>query len=71
MTALERTGMRYTEWERVYRRGVPFLQRFPADAPGDMSFKVVREVWEAEPGPSDHNPEGIPERTVMEWEPSS
>jgi hypothetical protein len=29
-------------------------------------FNVIREDWNNEPGTSDHNPEGIPERTVSE-----
>jgi hypothetical protein len=29
-------------------------------------FNVIREDWNQEPGQSDHNPEGIPERTVSE-----
>lgn len=29
-------------------------------------FSVVRESWDNEPEASDHNPEGIPERTVQE-----
>ena len=29
-------------------------------------FNVIREDWNNEPGQSDHNPEGIPERTISE-----
>ena len=29
-------------------------------------FRVVKEEWEDEPGPSDHNPKGLPERTITE-----
>jgi hypothetical protein len=29
-------------------------------------FNVIREEWNQEPDPSDHNPEGIPERTISE-----
>lgn len=29
-------------------------------------FSVVREEWNNEPGESDHNPEGLPERTLRE-----
>jgi hypothetical protein len=29
-------------------------------------FNVIREDWNNEPGTSDHNPEGIPERTISE-----
>ncbi len=29
-------------------------------------FRVVKEEWDDEPGRSDHNPDGIPERTISE-----
>lgn len=29
-------------------------------------FQVLRDEWDEEPGTSDHNPEGIPERTIKE-----
>lgn len=29
-------------------------------------FRVVKETWEDEPGRSDHNPLGLPERTIQE-----
>lgn len=29
-------------------------------------FRVIRDEWNDEPGKSDHNPEGIPERTIKE-----
>jgi len=29
-------------------------------------FGVVREKWNEDPGPSEHNPRGLPERTVVE-----
>lgn len=29
-------------------------------------FQVIREEWDDEPGVSDHNPAGIPERTIKE-----
>lgn len=29
-------------------------------------FNVIREKWDNEPGSSDHNPEGLPERTIQE-----
>jgi hypothetical protein len=29
-------------------------------------FTVIREEWNAEPDPSDYNPDGIPERTIRE-----
>jgi len=29
-------------------------------------FRVIRDEWNDEPGRSDHNPEGIPERTIKE-----
>jgi hypothetical protein len=43
---------------------LPGLQR---DAYGSsFMFNVIREDWNNEPGVSDHNPEGIPERTISE-----
>lgn len=29
-------------------------------------FNVIREEWDDEPGESDHNPKGLPERTIKE-----
>lgn len=29
-------------------------------------FRIIREEWNDEPGKADHNPDGIPERTVKE-----
>jgi HK97 family phage prohead protease len=29
-------------------------------------FRVLREEWSEEPGKSDHNPDGLPERTITE-----
>lgn len=29
-------------------------------------FRVTKDAWDDEPGPSDHNPNGIPERTIKE-----
>jgi HK97 family phage prohead protease len=29
-------------------------------------FRVIRDEWNDEPGKSDHNPDGIPERTIKE-----
>lgn len=29
-------------------------------------FRVLKEEWDDEPGRSDHNPEGLPERTITE-----
>lgn len=29
-------------------------------------FRVLKESWDDEPGRSDHNPEGLPERTITE-----
>lgn len=29
-------------------------------------FRVIKEEWDDEPGRSDHNPDGIPERTIKE-----
>jgi hypothetical protein len=30
-------------------------------------FQVVKEEWVDDPGPSDHNPKGLPERTIKEY----
>lgn len=30
-------------------------------------FRVIQEAWDDEPGVSDHNPKGIPERTITEF----
>jgi HK97 family phage prohead protease len=36
-----------------------------ADAYGSsFRFKVLSETWDDEPDPSDHNPKGLPERTI-------
>lgn len=31
-----------------------------------MRFRVIREEWHDEPGVSEHNPDGLPERTIKE-----
>lgn len=31
-----------------------------------MRFRVIREEWHDEPGASEHNPDGLPERTIKE-----
>lgn len=31
-----------------------------------MRIRVIKDAWDDEPGRSDHNPEGIPERTIKE-----
>jgi HK97 family phage prohead protease len=31
-----------------------------------MRMRVIKEEWNDEPGKSDHNPEGLPERTIKE-----
>lgn len=30
-------------------------------------FSVIKDSWDEEPGASDHNPQGIPERTITEY----
>lgn len=31
-----------------------------------MRFRVIRDEWDDDPGPSDYNPKGLPERTITE-----
>jgi phage head maturation protease len=52
-------------WDTAYNRElVPGLE---AGAYGSsFRFRVIRDEWNDEPGVSDHNPQGIPERTIKE-----
>lgn len=52
-------------WDTAYNRElVPGLE---AGAYGSsFRFRVIRDEWNDEPGRSDHNPDGIPERTIKE-----
>jgi phage head maturation protease len=43
---------------------LPGLQRSAYGS--SFMFNVIRESWDQEPGVADHNPEGLPERTVQE-----
>lgn len=52
-------------FDTTYNRDLlPGLQ---ANAYGSsFMFEVVREEWNNEPDPADHNPEGLPERSISE-----
>lgn len=52
-------------WDTSYNRDL--LPGFRSGAYGaSFMFRVLREEWNEEPGESDHNPDGIPERTIRE-----
>ena len=52
-------------WDTSYNRDLEPGIRSGAYGSSFM-FDVIREDWDNEPGVSDHNPEGIPERTISE-----
>lgn len=52
-------------WDTSYNRDL--LPGLRSGAYGSsFMFRVVQEEWNEEPGRSDHNPDGIPERTIKE-----
>lgn len=38
----------------------------PSQYGSSFRFRVIKDEWNDEPGRSDHNPEGVPERTIKE-----
>lgn len=60
-----------TTWTRVEAGGFSYMERFCGDLaalPHGTVYRTVREEWVDDPGPSEHNPEGLPERLVHEVE---
>lgn len=52
-------------WNTSYNRDLlPGLKS--GEYGSSFAFRVIKEEWNEEPGPSDHNPDGIPERTMKE-----
>jgi len=52
-------------WDTSYNRDLlPGLKR--GSYGSSFMFRVIRDAWDQEPGISDHNPEGLPERTIKE-----
>lgn len=52
-------------WDTSYNRDLlPGLKR--GSYGSSFMFRVTKESWDQEPGQSDHNPEGLPERTIKE-----
>jgi phage head maturation protease len=52
-------------WDTSYNRDL--LPGLRSGAYGSsFMFRVVKEEWNEEPGQSEHNPDGLPERTVKE-----
>jgi HK97 family phage prohead protease len=52
-------------WDTSYNRDL--LPGLRAGSYGSsFMFQTLKEEWNAEPEPSDYNPEGIPERTIKE-----
>lgn len=51
-----------------YNRGflIPALSSDPPVLGASYRFNAVREEWDDDPGTSDHNPKGLPERTIKE-----
>lgn len=45
---------------------IPALEAEPAVLGASYRFSIVREDWNDDPGASDHNPKGLPERTIKE-----
>jgi phage head maturation protease len=52
-------------WDTSYNRDLlPGLRR--GSYGSSFMFRVTKEEWNNEPGVSEHNPEGLPERTIKE-----
>lgn len=52
-------------WDTSYNRDLlPGLKR--GSYGSSFMFRVTKEAWDNEPEASDHNPEGLPERTIKE-----
>lgn len=52
-------------WDTSYNRDLlPGLKR--GSYGSSFMFRVTKEAWDNEPGTSDHNPDGLPERTIKE-----
>jgi HK97 family phage prohead protease len=52
-------------WDTSYNRDLlPGLKR--GSYGSSFMFRVTKESWDNDPGASDHNPEGLPERTIRE-----
>lgn len=52
-------------WDTSYNRDL--LPGLRSGAYGSsFMFRVIKDEWNEEPGESDHNPDGLPERTVKE-----
>ena len=52
-------------WDTSYNRDL--LPGLRSGAYGSsFMFRVVKDEWNNEPGASDHNPDGLPERTIKE-----
>ena len=52
-------------WDTSYNRDL--LPGLRSGAYGSsFMFRVIKEEWDEEPGVSDHNPDGLPERTIKE-----
>lgn len=52
-------------WDTSYNRDLlPGLKR--GSYGSSFMFRVTKEKWDNEPGASDHNPNGLPERTITE-----
>jgi phage head maturation protease len=52
-------------WDTSYNRDL--LPGFRSGAYGaSFMFRVVKDEWNEEPGVSEHNPDGLPERTIRE-----
>lgn len=52
-------------WDTSYNRDLlPGLKR--GSYGSSFMFRVMKDSWDNEPGASDHNPDGLPERTIRE-----
>ncbi len=54
-------------FDTTYNRDLlPGLKSDPSEYGSSFRFRVLKDEWVEEPEPSDHNPRGIPERTIKE-----
>jgi HK97 family phage prohead protease len=67
----DNTGVRYevplldTSYNRDFI--VPAAGSVPAVLGASFRFRVIADEWNDEPGPSAHNPKGLPERVIKEF----
>jgi HK97 family phage prohead protease len=67
----DKTGVRYAVplMETSYNQDfiVPAVSSVPAVLGASFRFRVIADTWNDDPGVSEHNPKGLPERVITEF----